>query len=94
MAFSPDMAEQSQQLKRFLLRNLYRHPQVMETTDRAALVVEQLFALYLARPEECPAIAEARAPSAARSVADYIAGMTDRFAIREHQRLSGTTLFP
>ena len=94
VAFSPDMAGQSQQLKRFLFRNLYRHPQVMETTDRAARVVEQLFALYLARPEECPGIAEGRTVSAARAVADYIAGMTDRFAIREHQRLSGTTLFP
>jgi dGTPase len=94
VAFSPDMAEQSQQLKRFLFRNLYRHPQVMETTDRAARVVEQLFALYLQRPDECPAIASSRTVSAARAVADYIAGMTDRFAIREHQRLSGTTLFP
>ena len=88
------MGVQSQQLKRFLFRNLYRHPQVMETTDRAARVVEELFALYLARPEECTAISSSRSVSTARAVADYIAGMTDRFAIREHQRLSGTTLFP
>ena len=94
VAFSADMGAQSQQLKRFLFRNLYRHPQVMETTDRAARVVEQLFALYLSRPSECPAIASSRSVSAARAVADYIAGMTDRFAIREHQRLSGRTLFP
>jgi dGTPase len=94
VAFSPDMAEQSRQLKRFLFRNLYRHPQVMETTDRAARVVSELFALYLQRPDECPALATSRSVSAPRAVADYIAGMTDRFAIREHQRLSGTTLFP
>ena len=94
VAFSADMGAQSQQLKRFLFHNLYRHPQVMETTERAARVVEELFSLYLASPDECPAIASSRAVSPARAVADYIAGMTDRFAIREHQRLSGTTLFP
>ena len=94
VAFSVDMGAQSQQLKQFLFRNLYRHPQVMETTDRAARVVEELFQLYLVRPDECPAIAASHSVSPARAVADYIAGMTDRFAIREHQRLSGTTLFP
>jgi dGTPase len=94
VAFSSEMAEQSQQLKRFLSLNLYRHPQVMDTTQRAAQVVHELFGLYLSEPQECPAIASSQSVSAARAVADYIAGMTDRFAIREHQRLSGTTLFP
>ena len=93
VAFSPDMKAQSQVLKSFLLRNLYRHPQVMETTERAARVVSELFALYLAQPHELPSGQSAGQPGA-RVVADYIAGMTDRFAIREHQRLSGTVLFP
>lgn len=94
VAFSDDMAMASRQLKRFLFQNLYRHPQVMETTQRASRVVHELFDLYLERPEQCPAIVVPSRDSPARAVADYIAGMTDRFAIREHQRLSGRTLFP
>ena len=93
VAFSDGMREQSQELKTFLLKNLYRHPQVMETTGRARQVVTELFALYLERPHELPE-AHSRHPQPARAVADYIAGMTDRFAIREHQRLSGSVLFP
>lgn len=93
VCFSDGMRAQSQVLKQFLFLNLYRHPQVVETTDRARRVVTELFALYLERPQELPD-AHARQPQRARAVADYIAGMTDRFAIREHQRLSGTVLFP
>ncbi len=93
VAFSDGMRVESRHLKAFLFRNLYRHPQVVETTDRARQVVTELFALYLERPQELPE-AHARTPQRARAVADYIAGMTDRFAIREHQRLSGTVLFP
>jgi dGTPase len=93
VGFSDAMKAESQALKSFLLRNLYRHPQVMETTERAARVVTELFSMYLERPDEWPhAPIKDRHP--ARAVADYIAGMTDRFAIREHQRLSGRTLFP
>jgi dGTPase len=93
VAFSPDMREASQTLKTFLLRNLYRHPQVMETTDRARRVVNELFALYMDRPQELPSEHRER-EHLPRAVADYIAGMTDRFAIREHERLCGTVLFP
>lgn len=93
IAFSDDMAAESQVLKRFLRQNLYRHPQVTDTTDRARRVVSELFDRYLADPDELPeGFAGSRAP--ARAVADYIAGMTDRFAIREHQRLTGSVLFP
>jgi dGTPase len=93
VAFSADMKSQSQALKSFLFRNLYRHPQVVETTERAARVVTELFSLYLAHPAEWPQ-GQGRGLHPARAAADYIAGMTDRFAIREHQRLSGTVLFP
>jgi dGTPase len=93
VCFSPSMRERSQTLKTFLLHNLYRHPQVVETTDRARQVVADLFQLYLTRPHELPD-AHSRGGHPARSVADYIAGMTDRFAIREHQRLGGAPLFP
>jgi dGTPase len=93
VVFSADMREASRGLKQFLFRSLYRHPQVVETTDRARQVVTELFGLYLQGPHELPP-AHARPPVLARAVADYIAGMTDRFAIREHQRLSGRVLFP
>ena len=81
VAFSDAMRGDSQQLKRFLFRNLYRHPQVVETTGRARQVVTELFDAYLARPQELPED-HARQGQSARAVADYIAGMTDRFAIR------------
>jgi dGTPase len=93
VAFSPAMRDRSQVLKTFLLRNLYRHPQVMETTGRARRVVSDLFERYLNAPQELPE-AHGRSQHHARAVADYIAGMTDRFAIREHERLFGTVVFP
>ena len=93
VAFSDAMRAESTELKRFLFRNLYRHPQVTETTDRAVQVVHELFAFLMAHPEE---IGEegASTSSLPRAVADYIAGMTDRFAIHEHERLCGKVLFP
>ena len=94
VGFSPGMATASAQLKQFLFRNLYRHPQVMETTDRAAQVVRELFDIYTNSPRECPALQAPARMSPARAVCDYIAGMTDRFAIREHERLTGRVLFP
>lgn len=79
------------ELKTFLLRNLYRHPRVMETTGQAKEVVRELFARYLAVPGEMPASYAGQA-DVPRAVADYIAGMTDRFALREHERLTGRKL--
>ncbi|TAN09567.1 MAG: deoxyguanosinetriphosphate triphosphohydrolase [Burkholderiaceae bacterium] len=91
--FSDAMRADSTELKHFLFRNLYRHPQVVDINRRAQQVVRELFALYLDRPEELrPSFAER--VDRERAVADYIAGMTDRFALREHQRLTGRTLFP
>ena len=85
--FSEAMFESSQTLKSFLFRNLYRHPQVTQTTDWARDVVRQLFALYLAKPQEMPP-ASAQRSDVARAVADYISGLTDRFSSREHARLT------
>jgi dGTPase len=78
--------------KRFLFAALYRHPQVKDSAERARQVVRELFAAYLCRPGEMPREHAAR-PRRERAVADYIAGMTDRFALREHQRLTGRVLF-
>jgi dGTPase len=89
--FSAGMAASSSELKRFLLHNLYRHPQVMAVTGQAKQVVRELFDAYMSDPSQMPADFAGRTDRA-RSVADYIAGMTDRFAAREHERLTGRKL--
>jgi len=86
--FSAAMRAESSALKRFLFRNLYRHPQVVQTAEQAQGVVRALFDAYLAAPAEMPETF-ARRDDRQRGVADYIAGMTDRFAIREYERLTG-----
>ncbi|MBA2962576.1 MULTISPECIES: deoxyguanosinetriphosphate triphosphohydrolase [Ramlibacter] len=91
--FSGPMRDQSAELKQFLLRNLYRHPQVMEMTGQAKQVVRELFAAYAADPAQMPPAFAGKA-NRERSIADYIAGMTDRFAAREHERLTGRRLLP
>ncbi len=104
VGFSSEMALQSTSLKRFLLQNLYRHPQVAHTTQAAQQVVRDLFEAYMADPAQMPQAHIDRfdgrdRPDAAgakpeRVVADYIAGMTDRFAAKEHERLKGHAIFP
>ena len=84
--FSAAMFEESKALKSFLFRNLYRHPQVMKTTEGARVVVQDLFLSYLNQPNEMP-VAYAQRADRPRAVADYLSGMTDRFATREHARL-------
>ena len=88
--FSDAMRGQSSELKRFLFANLYRHPRVAQTTAQAQDVVRALFDAYLAQPAEMPP-AYAEQADLHRAVADYIAGMTDRYAMREHERLTGRT---
>jgi len=91
VAFSAEMKSRSSELKKFLFVHLYRHPQVMHTTGQAQQVVHELFAAYVAQPSEMTADF-ATNTDLYRSVADYIAGMTDRFALREHERLTGRKL--
>jgi dGTPase len=82
----------STELKRFLFRALYRHPQVARTTEVARDVVQGLFGRYLDAPHEMgPEFASA--VDRPRAVADYVSGMTDRFAIREFARLTGRRPF-
>ncbi|MEN9627225.1 MAG: putative deoxyguanosinetriphosphate triphosphohydrolase Dgt [Pseudomonadota bacterium] len=81
------------ELKRFLFASLYRHPQVVHTTAQARRVVAELFEAYRAAPQEMPADF-AEHPDRPRATADYIAGMTDRFALREYHRLTGRSPFP
>ena len=93
VAFTEHMRLQSLELNRFLLANLYRHPQVMETTERAQNIVIELFAAYCNDPAQFQFDEKASNVSLHRAVADYIAGMTDRFAAREHERLTGQKVF-
>jgi len=88
--FSDRVRAESAQLKRFLHAQLYRHERVMAVMVRARGIVEDLFARYRADPALLPDDHRQRVESIGeRAIADYIAGMTDRFAVREHARLSG-----
>ena len=89
--FSDAMRQRSSALKSFLMHNLYRHPQVTQTTGHAKRVVRELFDAYCADQAQMQAGFAARTDTP-RAVADYIAGMTDRFAGREHERLTGSRL--
>ena len=92
--FGDALRAQLLELQRFLLRALYRHPQVLHNTAHGRTVVAELFAAYQAAPQEMsPEYRAAGAVDLPRAVADYIAGMTDRFALREHERLTGRRLF-
>ena len=92
-ALPPTLATEFSELKRFLFAALYRHPQVIQTTAAARQVVSELFDAYCAAPGEMPA-EHADGADPKRAVADYIAGMTDRFALREYHRLTGRIPFP
>ena len=98
ISFSPEMREQQTELKRFLRANLYQHYRVNRMTAKAHRIIKELFAVFLAdirlMPDEFQVRAlqdmggqDASQMDKARAVADYIAGMTDRYAIKEHQRL-------
>ncbi len=76
-------------VKAFLFAHMYRHPDVRRVRDRADAIVRRLFKAYLTDPSAMPPdwAAKAHQGERARAVADYIAGMTDRFAIAEHARI-------
>ncbi len=91
-AFSEGFARQSLGLREFLFERMYRHYRVNRMASKARRIVQELFRLLLAEPECLPtewrqAAAGAGTSATARLVADYIAGMTDRFALDEHRRL-------
>jgi len=92
VAFSADMRAHDHALKAFLFERMYRHYRVNRMTAKVRRVVRDLFEQYLAEPrclpDEWRRQAEgATTPATARLVADYIAGMTDRYALEEHQKL-------
>ena len=88
VAFSADVRNEADALKSFLLHNLYRHFRVMRMTTKAKRIVADLFAAFYDEPRLLPLDHQARvAEDRARGIADYVAGMTDRYAMKEHQRL-------
>lgn len=96
LCFSERFSASEKQLKAFLFKKLYRHPALMERMDAAADMVTDLFDFYFRKTRETPDIwhqhfsgnfRSLEEPRRARLIADYIAGMTDTFAIQEHGRL-------
>ena len=96
VSFSDEVYEQHIALKRFLQKHLYSHEKKLEMTKRAQIIIRELFELYLENLELLPDDFAHNAANEddfgrARIVADYVAGMTDRYAIAEHERLLGKT---
>jgi dGTPase len=99
IGFSPEILAAHQTLKGFLRTHLYRHGRVRAMTDQAEQIIATLFSVFLEDCDRMPAehaaharsaLREAGTTGAARVVADYIAGMTDRFALQVHERLGAT----
>jgi dGTPase len=94
VSMSDAMYEQHLSLKRFLNKHLYRHEQKLAMTRKVQAIVQDLFSAYMDDAKNMPeqfakAASSADEPTRARIVADYIAGMTDRYAISAHEALTG-----
>jgi dGTPase len=90
ITFSEPMQAEAASLKRFLRDNLYQHYQVNRMTSKARRIIGELFNAFMGEPKLLPPdyqVAAAEVAQQARKVADYVAGMTDRYAMREHRRL-------
>ncbi|MBN8500828.1 MAG: deoxyguanosinetriphosphate triphosphohydrolase [Sphingomonadales bacterium] len=94
-AFTPGLAENERRLKTFMYERLYHHPQQLHTADRARAVTAELYAAYAQDPALMDAGWQARLPAEeperSRHIADFIAGMTDRYAIAAHAAIYGRT---
>jgi dGTPase len=91
VGFSPEMAEADKAIKGFLFPRMYRHERVMRIMGEAEDRLGELFVRYMQHPHDLPPEWQARPNEAgARRIADFIAGMTDRYALMEHARLFGT----
>ncbi|MDO9601411.1 MAG: deoxyguanosinetriphosphate triphosphohydrolase [Rhodocyclaceae bacterium] len=89
VGFSAAMQAENRELKTFLRTELYRHYQVVRMTNKARRVIRDMFAAFLAEPRLLPPQYQASGAQEGmpRVIADYIAGMTDRYAMKEHRRL-------
>jgi dGTPase len=95
--FSPTVRSEHLQLKRILRTQLYHHERVLENADRAQVIVGELFSNFFFSPDVAQSIGSPELDPSSRCraqlVADYVAGMTDRFAISEHKRIFSTDKF-
>ena len=99
VAFSPVSAEADAAIKGFLHPRMYRHPRLLAVREDADRIVRDLFQRFMAEPQSMPeewqaGVSKNDEGRLARRVADYIAGMTDRFAIREYRRVVGPIDLP
>ncbi len=85
VGFSAETAAEARALARFLRENLYEHPTVLRMAARGEEILRELWGAYTADPP--PALRRADGETQERAIADYLAGMTDRFAMDEHRRL-------
>ncbi|GER01313.1 deoxyguanosinetriphosphate triphosphohydrolase-like protein [Iodidimonas gelatinilytica] len=97
--FSPAMKAEVDVLRNFLFTNMYRHRFVRRMTGKAKRVVHDLFTLYMSEPELLPPFwakiaTGPETTETARAVADFIGGMTDRFALRDHEKLFSISASP
>jgi dGTPase len=92
--YSEPMREKSLELKSFLRTYLYDHPRVIRMEEKAKRILQDLFRAYQTRPEQLPRdfIARNKGQTKERMICDYIAGMTDRFAVEEHKKLFDPTV--
>ncbi|WP_062732153.1 deoxyguanosinetriphosphate triphosphohydrolase [Sphingobium abikonense] len=93
VGFSPDLAAQERALKRFMYATLYHHPDQLAAADRARVIVTDLFRAYQDDPALMPAEwrdeCALEEPTRSRHIADFIAGMTDRYAEKRHREIFG-----
>jgi dGTPase len=89
VGFSSEMDAKREELKRFLYKRLYRHYRVVRMAEKARRIVTELFTSYLNMPDQLPRWVQDRADSEGlhQAICDYLAGMTDRYAIEEHAKL-------
>ncbi len=96
IGYSEDMTRRNRELKDFLYANLYRHHRVIRMAVKAERIITDLFDAYLTAPEVLPKhvqdLIDGRSPE--RTICDYIAGMTDRFALKEHTKLFDPVTLP
>ncbi|UZW53943.1 deoxyguanosinetriphosphate triphosphohydrolase [Sphingobium sp. JS3065] len=94
VAFSPELAAQERELKRFMYAALYHHPSQLAAADRARVIVTDLFRAYQDDPKLMPAEwrddCVSSEPQRSRHIADFIAGMTDRYAEKRHAEIFGS----
>lgn len=96
VGFSDEMRQRNRQLKDFLYANLYRQYRVVRMAVKAERILSEIFAAYRAQPNTLPAHVQAQITDRGleRTICDYIAGMTDRYAVEEHQKLFDPLILP